>query len=304
LSASEGALERIGRIDRYSETLAKAKKKPRSKMLVLERGAHLIDAATTHIVQGVPLEMVVKGAGRPLLFLHGMDGMEAASALIDSLAAHFTVYAPSHPGFGASHLPDHIGTTDDLAYFYLDLLDLLQLDDLCLVAMSFGGWIAAEILVKNQSRIRNVVLGAPLGLRTGQRRRQVVSDLFMMTPQVAETMQYADPALAQDPAGLPDRELHRRLRNREAMALFGWAPYLNNPKLGGRLHRITRPTLLVWGADDALLPASYRSAFEAALPHAQVATISECGHRLYAERPQEIAELAVAFAARAVEELQ
>jgi pimeloyl-ACP methyl ester carboxylesterase len=271
-------------------------------MLVLETGAHLIDAATTHIVQGIPLELVVKGAGRPLLFLHGMDGIEAAAALIDSLAAHFTVYAPSHPGFGASHLPDHIGTTDDLAYFYLDLLDLLQLDDVSLVAMSFGGWIAAEILVKNQSRIRNVVLGAPLGLRTGQRRRQLVPDLFMMTPQAAETLQYADPSLALDPAGLPDRELHRQLRNREAMALFGWAPYLNNPKLSGRLHRITRPTLLVWGADDALLPASYRSAYEAALPHAQVATISQCGHRLYAEQPQQTAALTVAFAVRALEE--
>jgi pimeloyl-ACP methyl ester carboxylesterase len=129
-----------------------------------------------------------------------------------------------------------------------------------------------------------------------------VPDLFMMTPQAAETVQYVDPALAQDPAALSDRELHRLLRNREAMALFGWAPYLNDPKLGGRLHRITRPTLLVWGADDALLPASYRSAYEAALPRAQVATISQCGHRLYSERAQQTAELAVAFAVRALEE--
>ena len=271
-------------------------------MPVLESRSHLIDAATTHIVQGVPVEIVARGAGRPLLFLHGMDGIEAASLLIDSLAAHFTVYAPSHPGFGASHLPDHIGTTDDLSYFYLDLLDVLQLEDVSVVAMSFGGWIAAEVLVKNQSRIRNVVLGAPLGLRTGHRRRQLVPDLFMMTPQAAEAMQYADPALAQDLAALPDRELHRLLRNREATALFGWTPYLNDPKLRGRLHRITRPTLLMWGADDALLPASYRTGYEAALPHAQVVTISQCGHRFYVERPQQTAELAISFAVRAHEE--
>jgi pimeloyl-ACP methyl ester carboxylesterase len=58
----------------------------------------------------------------------------------------------------------------------------------------------------------------------------------------------------------------------------------------------------VWGANDALLPASYRGGYEAALPHAQVATISQCGHRLYAERPQQTANLALAFAVRALEE--
>lgn len=273
-------------------------------MLAAETGARLIDEATTHIVRGVPVEMIVTGDGPPLLFLHGMDGIEAAAAVIEALAARFTVYAPSHPGFGASHLPAHIGTTDDLAYFYLDLLDHLDISDVRLVAMSFGGWIAAEILVKDQSRIRNVVLGSPLGLRTGSRRTHVVPDLFMKTPQGAEAMQYADPALAQNPAGLSDRQLHRLLRNREAMALFGWAPYLNDPKLGFRLHRLTRPTLLLWGADDALLPTGYREAYESALPQAQAATIGQCGHRLYAEKPQQTADLVAAFAARRVEEQQ
>ncbi len=57
-------------------------------MLAVESGSRLIDEAATHIVHGVPLEMVVKGSGRPLLFLHGMDGIEAAASVIESLAGH------------------------------------------------------------------------------------------------------------------------------------------------------------------------------------------------------------------------
>jgi pimeloyl-ACP methyl ester carboxylesterase len=257
----------------------------------------LLEGATSDIVAGVPVELICKGAGRPLLFLHGMDGLEGSLGLIDRLAAHFRVYAPSHPGFGATDLPKNFSTVDDLAYFYLDLLDALDLTDVCLAGMSFGGWIATEILIKNQSRIARAVLGAPLGLKTSNRRQQDLADIFMLSREDAERLQQSTQSPSLDLTRLSDSGIRRVMRNWEATSLFGWSPYLNDPKLAQRLHRATVPTLLAWGKDDALVPPSYWQAYKAALPNVECVSLEKCGHRVNADQPQRMADLIVEFAA-------
>ncbi|MDY6944958.1 MAG: alpha/beta fold hydrolase, partial [Pseudomonadota bacterium] len=132
--------------------------------------AEFLSEARLVDIRGLQLELIVKGQGAPLLFLHGMEGVESCAKIIDLLARDFTVYAPSHPGFGASQLPRGFSTIDDLAYFYLDLLEHFDLRQLTVAGFSLGGWLAAEILVKNSSRVAQLVLGAPLGLRTAERR--------------------------------------------------------------------------------------------------------------------------------------
>ena len=65
------------------------------------------------------------------------------------LAARHDVIVPEHPGFGASDTPDWLDTIPDLANFYLDFLDQLDLNDVDLVGFSLGGWIAAELAARN-----------------------------------------------------------------------------------------------------------------------------------------------------------
>ncbi len=90
--------------------------------------------------------------GRPLFFLHGMDGLEVRWMSSAQPRTRFEVFAPSHPGFGASELPDNFDTIDDVAYLYLDLLEKLGLADAIVVGMSFGGWLAAEITDQERRR--------------------------------------------------------------------------------------------------------------------------------------------------------
>ena len=248
-------------------------------------------------VQGVKLELVVKGEGAPLLFLHGMDGVEGCARIIDLLARDFTVYAPSHPGFGASELPRSFSTIDDLAYFYLDLLDHFDLRDVTVVGFSLGGWIAAEILVKDASRVARLVLGAPLGLRTTERRATHVTDLFMLDPkEVDATLQVTPAAKKVNLAELPERLLERIARNAEAVCLFGWSPYLYNPKLHLRLHRIKVPTFLLWGEDDRFAPLGYAKSFAAKLRESRLETLAACGHRIYVDCPEVAAAKIANFA--------
>lgn len=257
--------------------------------------ADFLQAAKVVEIQGLKLELVVKGQGAPLLFLHGMDGVEGCARIIDLLARDFTVYAPSHPGFGASELPRAFSTVDDLAYFYLDLLDHFDLQKVTVVGFSLGGWIAAEILVKDASRVARLVLGAPLGLRTADRRKSQVTDLFTLDPKEIDATLQVTPAAKSNLSGLPEALLERIARNAEAVTLFGWSPYLYNPKLHLRLHRIKAPTVLLWGEDDRLAPLDYAKSFVAKLNQAQLETLPGCGHRIYVDSPDAAAARIVSF---------
>jgi pimeloyl-ACP methyl ester carboxylesterase len=262
-------------------------------------GPTLMEGAVWCDVAGVSIELLRLGKGRPLLFLHGMDGLEGSLDVIRQLANQFEVFAPSHPGFGASQLPSSIDTVDDIAYLYLDLLEKLALANTVVVAMSFGGWIASEMLIKSRSGVSQLVLGAPLGLRTSDRRRQDMKDIFMIPAQAAERLLQASPISDINPAEIEDDKLRRIFRNREAVSLFGWSPYLNDPKLKQRLHRVKVPTLVVWGADDALIPPKYGMEFAAALPDARLETIATCGHRIAVDQPGRLVDLIAKFSLNA-----
>jgi len=244
-------------------------------------------------VLGTKIELFTAGKGPPLLFLHGIDGLEGSAPLLRELAREFTVHAPSHPGFGASERPASMNRVDDLGYFYLDFMDLLDLRRPVVVGTSFGGWVATEILTKAPERAERLVLISPLGLRTAQRRTQHVVDIFMLSRQeLNRRLQREEPPLA----SLPEERLRRLMRNDEALSLYGWSPYMCNPKLPDRLHRIGCPTLVAWGEEDAIIGQAYRQAFAAALPAAEIAVFPGGGHRLHADRPEQLSHRIAAFA--------
>src|SRR3954452_18107575 len=106
------------------------------------------DSLPSLSINDVAVEYVEKGHGRPLLFLHPGIGLDPQAPVLDRMAERARVIAPSHPGFGGSEQPRHFSTVDDLAYFYLDLLDQLDLKDVTVVGVSLGGYIAAEMPIK------------------------------------------------------------------------------------------------------------------------------------------------------------
>src|SRR5436309_1320746 len=94
----------------------------------------VMDSPTSsRVISGIRIDMIERGAGRPLLFLHPGIGIDPAAPVLDRLAEWARLLAPTHPGFGASELPSWFNSIDDLAYFYLDFLDELGLADVTLV---------------------------------------------------------------------------------------------------------------------------------------------------------------------------
>jgi pimeloyl-ACP methyl ester carboxylesterase len=249
-------------------------------------------------VQGVQLELLERGQGRPILWLHGEEGLEPDAPVLERLAAHGHLLAPSHPGFGHSPEAASIDTVDDLAYLYLDLLAQRGMRDAVVIGCSLGGWIAAEMAVKCTGRIARLILVAPLGIKVGDRETRDIPDIFALHPDEVLRLQYHDPARARlDPAALSDDRLTVLSRNREATALYAWEPYFHDPKLRGRLHRIAIPTLLLWGADDRFVAAEYYgAAYRDGIPGAELETIAAAGHFPHLEQPGAVAERVRAFA--------
>ena len=201
-------------------------------------------------VNGSKLELIDRGRGRPILFLHPHIGLEPSAPVLAMLAAGGRLIAPSHPGFGRSELPTSLTTVDDLAYFYLDAMDALDLEQTLVVGISFGAWIAAAIAIKSTARLSRLVLANPVGIKVGDRETRDILDVFAMLEDEFNEKAFADPAAARrDYRALSEDELRIVARNRKSAARFAWSPYMHDPKLRARLHRITIPTLVLWGTE-------------------------------------------------------
>src|SRR5437870_6793707 len=248
-------------------------------------------------VRSVRLEILERGQGRPILWLHGEEGLDPGAPFLELLAAQGRVLAHSHPGCGRSPDVGSIETVDDLSYLCLHLLVARNLRDVVVIGSSLGGWIAAEMAVKSSDRLGGLVLVAPLGIKVGDREARDIPDIFALPPDEVARLQYRDPARAAvDHTKLSDDQLTVIARNREATALYAWEPYFHNPKLRQWLHRINIPTLLLWGASDRFItPGYYGAAYRDAIPGAQLEIIERAGHFPHIEQPEAFVERVRAF---------
>ncbi len=242
------------------------------------------------------------GAGEPVLFLHPAGGAGAWLPFHARLAGDgFEVIAPAHPGFGQSDDFPDVETIDDLVYHYLDVLDGLSLSRPHVVGASFGGWIAAEVAVHSPHLVGSLTLLSAAGLRLPD---HPVADVFLMPPAKLAAALFHDPLLVPPPASAPHPgaapdldSIIAAYREATSLARFSWVPYLSDPKLEGRLRRITAPTLVVAPSDDRLIPVAHARRYAALIDGADYAEVAECGHAMYVERPAEFATLVASFLA-------
>jgi pimeloyl-ACP methyl ester carboxylesterase len=253
-------------------------------------------AVTTVAVAGIELELFERGRGQPILFLHGAGGVRPDDPFVGLLAQKYRVIAPSHPGFGRSALPDWLDSADDIAHVHLELLDRLGLAQVDLIGTSIGGWIAAEMATKVPARFPHLVLIGPVGVKTGPVDKLDVPDIFAIAQDKLQRLLYHDPQkFLPDIKALPDEQIAIMARNRETLALLAWEPYMHNPKLKHRLHRVSAPTLFLRGESDGLVSAEYLERYARLVPNAKIATIPHAGHAPQLEQAQATATKVLEF---------
>lgn len=247
---------------------------------------------------GASTDVLRQGTGAPLLFLHSGAGPDWHSAdYISHLSARFSVIAPFHPGFGQYDRPRHFRTVDDLAYFYLDLLEAMDLEAVTLVGAGFGGWIASEIAVRSTARIAKLVLADPFGIKVGGREERDFVDFHMLEPAARASTEFVDPRFAVlSYAGKSDEELTVLARGAEAEAVYGWAPFMHNPQLIHWLHRIKVPTLILRGSHDRIIARANHDAYLGRIAGSRMAIIEQAASHPHIDAPAAFAAAITAFA--------
>lgn len=247
-------------------------------------------------IAGAEIELFRCGEGAPLLLLHSGQGFHPDHPYVGLLAKRRRVIAPAHPGFGTSSLPDWLDSVDDIAHIYLELMDRLGLDRVEMIGSSIGGWIAADMATKSPERVTRLVLVAPVGIKIGSPDKLDIPDIYALPPDQVNRLLFHDPEkMRLDPSKLSDAELAVIVRNRETLAMLTWEPYMHDPKLKHRLHRLTMPVLFLRGESDGLVSPEYFAGYAKLVPGARSETIAAAGHAVQAEQPAAFAAKVLAF---------
>jgi pimeloyl-ACP methyl ester carboxylesterase len=239
-------------------------------------------------VGGTQLYLLKGGSGPAVLVLHGIEGHEGWLAFHEDLSQSHTVYAPSHPGYGHTPVPVWISNVQHQAIFYHWFLQDAGLDDVDLIGVGLGGWIAAEMAVMDASRLRHLALVNPSGIRPEQSDmvdvfvapwRQIIERGFHNADQFQRV--YAN-APIQEFGGV--REAGRTMSMRMC-----FKPYMHNPSLEGMLPKVRTPTLVVRAEDDAMLPVECAERFARSIRGAKLHVLPECGHLAHMDQPHALA---------------
>jgi pimeloyl-ACP methyl ester carboxylesterase len=245
-------------------------------------------------IDGCKVRVMRSGEGEPLVFLHGGGASSEWLPFMERLSEKFDVIAPEHPGFGKSDSADWLDNIGDLAYFYLDFFDHFDLDGVHLIGNSLGGWTALELAVRNQTSLKSLTLTAPAGIDLPDVPK---GDVFLWSPEqtvrgLFHSSELAEAILSRP---MPEDEQDRAMKSAVTGARLVWQPPLYNPHLAKWLHRITVPTLIVWGDDDKLIPAAYGPALQKMIPGSKLEVIKECGHVPQIECEKEFVNIVTGF---------
>jgi pimeloyl-ACP methyl ester carboxylesterase len=225
------------------------------------------------------------GAGRPVLVLHGGGGPATVAGLAQHLSRTAHTIAPVHPGWDGAHRPAWLTGIDDLALAYLHMLRDRGLRDVLVVGSSLGGWIAAEMAVRDsEGSISGLVLIDAVGV---QAETEHITDFFALDARGVAEHSWHDPdRYYLDPAGLPADELARRQANMATMRILAGDPYMHDPALLGRLGQVQVPSLLLWGESDRIVTPAYGAAYADAFGDGRLEVIPKAGHLPQIEQPE------------------
>jgi pimeloyl-ACP methyl ester carboxylesterase len=231
-------------------------------------------AEERYAISGIDTAVLTAGDGPPLVFFHGAGTATGFDALLP-LAERFRLIVPNHPGYGASADDPAIDGIQDYLLHYLDLFDELGLDEFALAGHSMGGYMAALFAIDHPERIRRLVLTAPIGMHVPE---HPTVDIFGIPDEDFASYLAVDLSVLGDLSTPPTPEfLAARYRESTSTARAFWRR-VYDLKLPRWLHRLTMPTLLLWGEEDRLVPVQQAAVWAELVPNAEVRILPNVGH--------------------------
>lgn len=262
-------------------------------MAVLEVGAVPTDV-TDGLVQvgGLGMRVLRKGAGRPLVFIHDSLGNMGWLPLYEELASGHDLIVPDMAGYGGSERPNWARTPRDLAILNLQMIRQLGLaGPITLVGIGFGGFVAAEMATMHSGLLANLVLLGPVGIRP---RHGEISDQILRGCVRFGAAGFRDAESFRalfDADAVPDDLFRLWDFSNEMTARVCWKPAMFSLELPHLLAGVDVPTLVIFGADDRLVPIDVGRQYVERLPDARLVVVERAGHWVDLEQPGEIVRL-------------
>ena len=251
-------------------------------------------------VDGTAVNTIELGEGPPLLFVHGLSGCwQNWLENIPHFARTHRVIAIDLPGFGASAMPREEISIAGYGRCLDQVCDRLGIDAAMVVGNSMGGFVAAELAISFPQRVERLVLVSAAGITA----EHLPADRVMAGARVVAAT--ADWAVSRHTV-FARRPLLRRLalsfvvqhpdRLSAPLAyelmkgsgkegfLPAMAAIMRHP-ISERLPQIACPTLVIWGANDRVIPARDADTFERLIPDVRKVVLPDTGHVAMLERP-------------------
>jgi pimeloyl-ACP methyl ester carboxylesterase len=247
----------------------------------------------------VRTQVLVGGDGPPLLYLHAVLGL-SWDPFLDSLAEHHTVYAPYLPGTAPGDPDSHKAIEDlgDLTLVYDEICDALGIASTAVVGHSFGGMVATELAATFPSRVSKLVTFCPIGLWTEGR---AWTNPYLLELSELAAAAFADPSGPVAAAALtlptdPEAAGEAIIAMNWAMGVAGkyWWP-IPDRGLAKRIHRVTAPTLVIWGEQDGLIDPAYAQDFGRLISTCTVEVLPNAAHIPQLERLDVVAPMVAQF---------
>src|SRR3979490_700430 len=236
------------------------------------------------------------GGGMPLVLVHGLGARgEDWAAMIPALAAQgFHVYAPDLLGHGRSPKPDvdySISLEEQTVVQFMQAMHVPRAD---VGGWSMGGWIVMKLALDHPEMVDRLAVYDSAGVYF-----PATWEPELFTPAVRVGVKKLRERLSPKPRPLPNFAAEAALRKLEGNA---WVvkrsmSAMTNGRdlLDFRLHGITQPMLIVWGAQDELIPLSAGERIHKSVPQSVLNIVEGCGHLAPAECPRPVIEGAVEF---------
>ncbi|HZY60907.1 MAG TPA: alpha/beta fold hydrolase [Edaphobacter sp.] len=217
--------------------------------------------------------------GTPLLLIHGLGARgEDWAPMIPALAAKgFHVYAPDLLGYGRSDRPDvsySISMEEQVVVKFMQAIHLQRAD---VGGWSMGGWIAMKLALDYPERVDRLVVYDSAGIYFPA---TFGPELF--SPHDVAGVRRLIAMLTPKPAKMPEFVARAALRKLQGNA---WviqrsmaAMTSGHDLLDFRLNNLHQPTLIVWGAEDALIPLSVGETLHQDIAHSVLNVMEGCGH--------------------------
>jgi pimeloyl-ACP methyl ester carboxylesterase len=255
------------------------------------------------------------GEGPVLLLIHGIAGSSATwREVMPTLAERYTVVAPDLIGHGRSAKPSGDYSLGAHAGAMRDLLGALEIDRASVVGQSFGGGVALQLAYQHPECCERLVL-----VDSGGLGREVNWMLrFMTLPGSEYLMPVIFPPFVRDGGNWVSRQLLRRGVRMGRLAEM-WSAYAslteseNRPAFvrtlravidpGGqtvnaadRLYLAAHlPTLIIWGAQDTIIPVAHAQTAHEAIPGSRLEIIADAGHFPHVEIPERFLQILLDF---------